>query len=240
MACRWRLTVATRSSCTVGRCRATISACCAPWSTSWPWPSIAHSWAARPPRRRRSPRSTRLARRCCVPSPTICARHLPRSRRWCRACSTSDEVEWRPEQVHDALLTVDEETDRLNRLVGDLLDASRLQIGALAVNCQTVDVAESIGVTLAGIGAAADRVEVEVPPGLPPAIRRPGAVRTEPRQRGDQRPASRWAVSGATHRRCRRPARSTCASSIVGPGIPEQLRERVMAPFVQLGDGRSR
>ena len=29
--------------------------------------------------------------------------------------------------------TVDEETDRLNRLVGNLLDASRLQIGALAV-----------------------------------------------------------------------------------------------------------
>ena len=81
----------------------------------------------------------------------------------------SDEVQWRPEQVHDALVTVDEETDRLNRLVGDLLDASRLQIGALAVNYQTVDVAESIGVILAGIGPAADRVEVEVPSALPQA-----------------------------------------------------------------------
>ncbi len=36
----------------------------------------------------------------------------------------TDDVQWRPEQVHDALVTVDEEADRLNRLVGDLLDAS--------------------------------------------------------------------------------------------------------------------
>ncbi len=81
----------------------------------------------------------------------------------------TDDIQWRPEQVHDALVIVDEEADRLNRLVGDLLDASRLQIGALAVNCQDIDVSESIGVTLAGIGVAADRVDVEVPPDLPPA-----------------------------------------------------------------------
>ena len=42
-------------------------------------------------------------------------------------------VEWTADQIAEALLTVDEETDRLNRLVGNLLDASRLQIGALAV-----------------------------------------------------------------------------------------------------------
>ena len=52
------------------------------------------------------------------------------------------DVDVAPRAVRDALATVDEETDRLNRLVGNLLDASRLQIGALAVNCQTVDVAD--------------------------------------------------------------------------------------------------
>jgi K+-sensing histidine kinase KdpD len=41
------------------------------------------------------------------------------------ACSMPSQ--WRPEQVRDALVTVDEEADRLNRLVGNLLDASRLQ-----------------------------------------------------------------------------------------------------------------
>ncbi len=41
-------------------------------------------------------------------------------------------VEWKPEQIDEAHATIEEETDRLNRLVGNLLDASRLQIGALA------------------------------------------------------------------------------------------------------------
>ena len=42
-------------------------------------------------------------------------------------------VKWTDDQLGEALETVDHETDRLNRLVGNLLDASRLQIGALAV-----------------------------------------------------------------------------------------------------------
>ena len=48
-------------------------------------------------------------------------------------------VAWTPEQTAEALLTVDEETDRLNRLVGNLLDASRLQIGALAVDVRPAE-----------------------------------------------------------------------------------------------------
>ena len=57
------------------------------------------------------------------------------------------DVQWRVDQVRDALVTVDEEADRLNRLVGNLLAASRLQIGALAVDCHAVDVAEPIAVS---------------------------------------------------------------------------------------------
>ncbi|MGZ4724533.1 MAG: DUF4118 domain-containing protein [Ilumatobacteraceae bacterium] len=150
----------------------------------------------------------------------------------------SDEVQWRPEQVHDALVTVDEETDRLNRLVGDLLDASRLQIGALAVNCQTVDVAESIGVTLAGIGAAADRVEVEIPSGLPPAYGDPGLLErsldnvvTNALRHGGPSPVrlTVGVVGQEIH---------VCVIDR-GPGIPAHLRETVMAPFQQLGDDRA-
>ena len=150
----------------------------------------------------------------------------------------SDEVQWRPEQVHDALVTVDEETDRLNRLVGDLLDASRLQIGALAVNYQTVDVAESIGVILAGIGPAADRVEVEVPSVLPPAY-------------GDSALLERSLDNVVTNAlRHGGPLSVRITVGVVGhevhvcvidrgPGIPEHLRERIMAPFQQLGDERA-
>ena len=53
-------------------------------------------------------------------------------------------VTWTDDQLGEALLTVEEETDRLNRLVGNLLDASRLQIGMLAVNIQPASIAEIV------------------------------------------------------------------------------------------------
>ena len=46
-------------------------------------------------------------------------------------------VAWTTDEIAEALLTVDEETDRLNLLVGNLLDASRLQIGTLAIDVRS-------------------------------------------------------------------------------------------------------
>ncbi len=62
-------------------------------------------------------------------------------------------VAWTPEQTAEALLTVDEETDRLNQLVGNLLDASRLQIGALAIDVRPADVAEIVAAAMRSISA---------------------------------------------------------------------------------------
>jgi two-component system sensor histidine kinase KdpD len=150
----------------------------------------------------------------------------------------TDDVQWRPDQVHDALVTVDEEADRLNRLVGDLLDASRLQIGALAVSCRDVDVAESIGVTLAGIGLTSDSIEVEIPSELPAAYgdaalfeRSLDNVITNALRHGGPSPA-RLTVGVVGHEI------HVCVIDR-GPGIPRHLRERVLAPFQQLGDDRS-
>jgi two-component system sensor histidine kinase KdpD len=119
-----------------------------------------------------------------------------------------------------------------------LLDASRLQIGALAVNYQTVDVAESIGVVLASLRAGADRVDVDVPSGLPPA-------------RGDSALLERSLDNIVTNAlRHGGPSRARITVGVVGQevhvcvidrgaGIPEHLRERIMAPFQQLGDDRA-
>ncbi|MEP7114311.1 MAG: DUF4118 domain-containing protein, partial [Ilumatobacteraceae bacterium] len=148
------------------------------------------------------------------------------------------DVQWRPEQVRDALVTVDEEADRLNRLVGNLLDASRLQIGALAVNCQAVDMAESIAATLSSIGAAADRVDVQLPDGLPPAygdsalLERSlhNVVTNALRHGGDSPVRLTVGVVGDEIHLC---------TIDRGPGIAKHLRTKVMAPFQQLGDDRS-
>ncbi len=148
------------------------------------------------------------------------------------------DVQWRPEHVRDALVIVDEEADRLNRLVGNLLDASRLQIGALAVNYQAVDMAESITATLAGIGSSADRVDVNIPEGLPLAygdaalLERSlhNVVTNALRHAGDVPVRLTVGVVGDEIHVC---------TIDRGPGIPKELRDKVMAPFQQLGDDRS-
>ena len=81
--------------------------------------------------------SARQHRRGCAPP---CCSRLPRPANTAGldqgdglGAARADEVEWQPGSGARCAATVDEETDRLNRLVGNLLDASRLQIGALAV-----------------------------------------------------------------------------------------------------------
>jgi two-component system sensor histidine kinase KdpD len=62
-------------------------------------------------------------------------------------------VAWRQEQIAEAHATIEEESDRLNRLVDNLLDASRLQIGALAIDLQPTAVDGVIAQVLRTIDA---------------------------------------------------------------------------------------
>ncbi len=50
-----------------------------------------------------------------------------------------DDADWDPEVVRDSLTVIEEEADRLADLIDDLLDASRLQAGALSLNEADVD-----------------------------------------------------------------------------------------------------
>ena len=76
-------------------------------------------------------------------------------------------VAWTPEETAEALLTVDEETDRLNVLVSNLLDASRLQIGALAIDVRPAEVDEIVAAAIHSIGAPNASILVDVPEDLP-------------------------------------------------------------------------
>ncbi|MCU1361027.1 MAG: histidine kinase [Ilumatobacteraceae bacterium] len=144
-------------------------------------------------------------------------------------------VQWTDEQLAEALATIDEETDRLNRLVGNLLDASRLQIGALAMNIVDVDLAEAVAGALDSVGPVADDVAVELPADLP--MVKSDMVLLE-RSLAN-------IVSNAVRHGGRAGVRITAGTvgdevrvCIVdrGPGIPLAQRERVMAPFQRLGD----
>ncbi len=56
----------------------------------------------------------------------------------------SGEVEWGSDAAQDLLAAVDEETDQLNRLVGNLLDMSRIEAGALKPDLNWNELAEIV------------------------------------------------------------------------------------------------
>lgn len=78
-------------------------------------------------------------------------------------------VKWSQEEQRDFLQNINQETDRLTRLVSNLLDMSRLEAGALSLekdSYQVSEILESVGSTLATI-AEHHKLRVVVPAGLP-------------------------------------------------------------------------
>ena len=89
-----------------------------------------------------------------------------------KAAATSllqPDVEWSVETSTEFLETIDEEADRLNPLVGNLLDMSRLQTGALELVLRDVGLDEIVPAALHGLPQATpDHVVIDVPETLPP------------------------------------------------------------------------
>jgi two-component system, OmpR family, sensor histidine kinase KdpD len=78
------------------------------------------------------------------------------------------DVKWSDEERRELLGTIEESTDRLETVVGNLLDASRLQAGALSVQLEAVALDEMVaGALLALPEEAAADVVVDVPEDLP-------------------------------------------------------------------------
>jgi two-component system sensor histidine kinase KdpD len=79
------------------------------------------------------------------------------------------DVQHDPAQERDLLTTILEETDRLNRLVGNLLDLARIRAGALTPNRQPAAMDEIVEVVLARMRPrlAGHVVTAELPEALP-------------------------------------------------------------------------
>jgi two-component system sensor histidine kinase KdpD len=87
-----------------------------------------------------------------------------------RASATSllaEEVDWEPQTTRELLRTIDDEASRLNTLVGNLLDMSRLQTGAFTITRKPTGLEEVVAAALVGLHADPDRVCVDVPETLP-------------------------------------------------------------------------
>jgi two-component system sensor histidine kinase KdpD len=144
-------------------------------------------------------------------------------------------VQWSTDHLREALTSIDHETDRLNRLVGNLLDASRLQIGALALHPRAASVGEIVEASLRSLGEEASDVGVHLDDDVaevmvdPPLLERSLAN----------------VVSNAVKYAAASPVRveaSTVGDTVHlrvvdrGPGIPAGARPGAVEPFQRFGD----
>ncbi|GAA1306939.1 sensor histidine kinase [Planotetraspora silvatica] len=146
------------------------------------------------------------------------------------------DVAWSEEERVGLLATAEESLARLERLVVNLLDMSRLQAGVLGVSVEPVSLEEIVPRAIDDFGPPGDQVEGDVSAGLPEVVADPAllervlvnllsnAVRYNPPEEKVLITASRY----GDHVEIRVVDR--------GPGIPPEAHDRVFLPFERLGD----
>jgi two-component system sensor histidine kinase KdpD len=155
-----------------------------------------------------------------------------------KAAATSlleQDVEWSTDDRRDFLRTIDEEADRLNRLVGNLLDMSRLEAGAVQAQVQPVALEEVVPLAVAGLGGR-ERLDLIVPETLPQVLADPALL---------ERALANLAVNALRYSPADRLVRVEAGAvggnidlRVIdsGPGVPVAQRESIFEPFQRLGD----
>ncbi len=149
-------------------------------------------------------------------------------------------VAWSPEQTEAFLRTALEETERLNRLVGHLLDASRVQVGAVHVFYQNVGLDEVVAAALSGLRVGGERIIVDISETLPEVTTDSDLLERAVANLIDN--ALSWSPPGEAVRISAGEVagRIDLRISDRGPGIPHEARDSVFLPFQRLGDSPER
>jgi two-component system, OmpR family, sensor histidine kinase KdpD len=148
------------------------------------------------------------------------------------------DVHWSAEDEADLLANIEQNADRLDALVGNLLDMSRLQTGSLAPFLRAIAVDEVAPVALRGLDDA-DLLQIVVPDDLPLVRADPGllervlanlfsnALRHSP----PDQPPTLWAREDGE--------RVLLEVTDHGSGVPADLKERIFEPFLRLDERSS-
>ena len=150
----------------------------------------------------------------------------------------SEQLSFGPEERHLLLATLDEEADRLNSLVENLLDMSRIQTGSVDVLTATTEVGELVETAVASLGARGRSVIVEVPLGLPRVLTDPVLLERAVANLIDN------ALIHAGGVGLRVEAGTVAGRMDIrvidrGPGIRREDRDLVFRPFQRLGDSEN-
>ncbi|GLF97015.1 DUF4118 domain-containing protein [Streptomyces yaizuensis] len=149
----------------------------------------------------------------------------------------SDDVAWSAEDRTELLAGIEAGADRLDGLVGNLLDMSRLQTGAVAPLIREIDLDEVVPMALGGVPEGS--VALDIPEDLPMVRVDPGLL---------ERAVANIVENAVTHNPGHEPvlvSASALADRVEvrvvdrGPGLPDEAKERIFAPSRRHGDGPS-
>jgi two-component system sensor histidine kinase KdpD len=146
----------------------------------------------------------------------------------------SDDVEWSSEDQAELLAAIEDGADRLDHLVGNLLDMSRLQTGTVTPIIRETDLDEVIPMALGGVPDGS--VDLDVPETLPMVDVDRGLL---------ERSVANVVENAVKYSRPGTPV-LVSASAIAdrvevrvvdrGPGVPDEAKDRIFEPFQRYGD----
>ncbi|MDX2761016.1 sensor histidine kinase [Streptomyces europaeiscabiei] len=148
----------------------------------------------------------------------------------------SDDVEWSEEDQAELLAAIEDGADRLDHLVGNLLDMSRLQTGTLTPLIREVDLDEVVPMALVGIPDPEAAVVLDIPETLPMVAVDKGLL---------ERSVANVVENAVKYSPDGEPV--TVSASILadrvevrvvdrGPGVPDEAKDRIFEPFQRYGD----
>ncbi|WP_406347878.1 DUF4118 domain-containing protein [Streptomyces sp. NBC_00144] len=146
----------------------------------------------------------------------------------------SDDVSWSDEDETELLAGIEDGADRLDHLVGNLLDVSRLQTGTVTPLIREIDLDEVVPMALGGVPEGS--AELDIPETLPMVAVDPGLL---------ERAVANIVENAVKYNPGDVPV--TVAASALGdrvelrvadrgPGVPDEAKERIFEPFQRLGD----
>jgi two-component system sensor histidine kinase KdpD len=148
----------------------------------------------------------------------------------------SEDIDWDDADTAELLATADESLDRLTHLVGNLLDMSRLQAGALSLFPRPSGLDEIVARSLDDLGPAGREITVDLPDTLPAVSADPAILERIVVNLTEN--ALRYSPAGKPPLLAASALGDRVELRVVdrGPGIPEGDRDRMFVPFQRLGD----
>ncbi|MGW5468765.1 DUF4118 domain-containing protein [Streptomyces chartreusis] len=146
----------------------------------------------------------------------------------------SDDVAWSEEDEAELLEGIEDGADRLDHLVGNLLDMSRLQTGTVTPLIREIDLDEVVPMALGGVPEGS--VDLDVPETLPMVAVDPGLLERSVANLVEN------AVKYSPDDNRVLVSASAIADRVEvrvvdrGPGVPDEAKERIFAPFQRYGD----